>query len=80
MAGVCDKKDVRDAGVAGRRFGCEEASGESARLKGEDLCAPNDSGLGFLGEVDCCWTSVCEIWSQREDIVTIGKRPAIAAQ
>lgn len=54
MVGVWDEKDVRDVGVAGRRVGCEEVSGESARLKGEDLCAPNDRGLGFLGEVDCC--------------------------
>ena len=52
ISGICAGNDVRAVGVDGRRFGRGVVSGESERLKGDDLCAPKDSGLGFLGDVD----------------------------
>lgn len=61
--GICAVNDGREVGVVGRRLDCEVANGESGRLKGDDLCAPKDSGLGFFGEVDCWNMSSARSWT-----------------
>jgi len=78
MFGICEVNGVRDVGVTGRRFDCDAVTGDSARLNGDDLCAPNDNGLGFLGEVDCCKRCIRDCQTDVGGGLTMDSNPAMA--